>query len=60
MDKIWIGEDKICPKIGLKSGPKISVLGTPGRGVLRFLAGAYSRPVHFLAFFVIFTKNVQT
>jgi len=43
-----------------KRGPKIRVLGAPGRGVLRFLAGGYSRPVHFLAFFVIFTKNVQT
>jgi len=59
VDKNRIRRTKICPEIGLKSSPKIVFSGTPGRGVLRFLAGAYSRPVHFLAFFVIFTKNVQ-
>jgi len=59
VDKNGIRRTKICFKIGLKSGPKIVFSGAPGRGVLRFLAGVYSRPVHFLAFFVIFTKNVQ-
>jgi len=42
-----------------KSGSEKVFSGTPGRGVLRFLARAYRRPVHFLAFFAIFTKNVQ-
>jgi len=29
----------------------------PGRGVLRFLARGYRRPVHFLAIFAFFTEN---
>jgi len=48
------------PRKSLKSGPEIVFSGTPGRGVLRFLAEAYSRPVHFSAKIVIFTKNGQT
>jgi len=58
--KMGIREPPKCPKIGLKSGSKIRVLGTPGRGVLRFLAGAYRRPVHFLpknAFFTLFCQT---
>jgi len=54
------GNDKIRGLRGLKSGSKIRVLGTPGRGVLRFLAEAYRRPVHFLAKNTFFSKNVQT
>jgi len=34
-------------EIGQKTGPEIVFSGTPGRGVLRFLAEAYRRPVHF-------------
>jgi len=44
---------------GLKSGPKIVFSGTPGRGVLRFLAEAYRRPVHFSAKNAVFSKNLQ-
>jgi len=44
-------------KNGSKSGPKIVFSGTPGRGVLRFLTRAYRRPVHFLAFFAVFSEN---
>jgi len=51
---------KIYDILGLKMGPEIRVLGAPGRGVLQKMGQAYRRPVHFLAFFAIFTKNVQT
>jgi len=44
---------------GLKSGPKIVFSGAPGRGVLRFLAEAYRRPVHFSAKNAVFSKNLQ-
>jgi len=47
-------------EIGPEKGPNFVTAGAPGRGVLRFLPGGYSRPVHNLPFFVIFTKNVQT
>jgi len=42
-----------------KMGPKKEGPGPPGRGVLRFLAQAYRRPVHFSAKIAIFTKNLQ-
>jgi len=37
-----------------------SVLGAPGRGVLRFLRGGYRNSVHFLPFFRVFHENLQT
>jgi len=46
-----------CVKMGLKMGPKKRGPGPPGRGVLRFLAQAYRRPVHFLAENAVFSKN---
>jgi len=45
------------PKKDQKPGLKIRVLGTPGRGVLRFSRGGYSRPVHFLPKIAVFSKN---
>jgi len=39
--------DPECLENDQKRGPKIVFSGTPGRGVLRFLAEAYRRPVHF-------------
>jgi len=47
-------------KKGRKSGPKIVFSGAPGRGVLRFLAGGYRRPVHFLPKNAIFSLFCQT
>jgi len=44
-------------KIGQKTGPEIVFSGAPGRGVLRFLAGGYRRPVHNLGFLAIFSEN---
>jgi len=41
-----------------KRPPKKGSRGPPGRGVLRFLARAYRRPVHFSAFFAVFSENV--
>jgi len=46
-------------KIGGKRGPKIVFSGAPGRGVLRFFAGAYRRPVHFSTKNAVFSENVQ-
>jgi len=40
-----------------KRGPKKRGPGPPGRGVLRFLAQAYRRPVHFLAKNAVFSKK---
>jgi len=40
-----------------KTGSEKVFSGTPGRGVLRFLAGGYRRPVHFSAKNAVFTKN---
>jgi len=51
---------KIGAKNDLKSGSEKVFSGTPGRGVLRFLARAYRRPVHFLAILAIFHENLQT
>jgi len=42
-----------------KRGPKKGGPGPPGRGVLRFLAQAYRRPVHFSAKIAVFSKNLQ-
>jgi len=53
-------DDRGCgirPEIGQKTGPKIVFSGAPGRGVLRFFAGAYRRPVHFSAKNTVFSKN---
>jgi len=44
-------------KIGQKTTSKIVFSGAPGRGVLRFFAGGYRNPVHFLAIFRVFSKN---
>jgi len=48
----------------MKNRPKKGLIfvtaGAPGRGVLRFLARAYRRPVHFLpknAFFTLFCQT---
>jgi len=41
-----------------KTAPKKWARGPPGRGVLRFLARAYRRPVHILPFFAVFSENV--
>jgi len=49
-------------KSGKKAGktdPKKVFSGAPGRGVLRFFAGAYRRPVHFSAKNAVFSKNLQ-
>jgi len=48
------------PKTGPKMTPKKVFSRAPGRGVLRFFAGVYSRPVHFLTIFAFFTENLQT
>jgi len=42
-----------------KRGSKKVFSGAPGRGVLRFLAGGYRNPVHFLAFFGVFSVFLQ-
>jgi len=44
------------PKMGQKRPPKKGSRGPPGRGVLRFSARAYRRPVHFSTFFAFFSK----
>jgi len=48
----------------MKNRPKKGLIfvaaGAPGRGVLRFLARAYRRPVHFLAKNAFFTLFCQT
>jgi len=46
-----------CEKMGLKTGPKKRGPRPPGRGVLRFSARAYRRPVHFLPKNAVFSKN---
>jgi len=43
-----------------KTGPKKWPRGPPGRGVLRFLRQAYSRPVHFLTKNAFFSKKWAT
>jgi len=60
---VWVGmrnrgrkRHEIRPKIG----PNFVTAGAPGRGVLRFFAGGYRNPVHFLAIFRVFSKNLQT
>jgi len=45
-------------EISPKTAPKKGARGPPGRGVLRFSAQAYRRPVHFLAKNAFFSKNV--
>jgi len=49
---------------GTKNRPEKGLIfvtaGAPGRGVLRFFAGGYRNSVHFLAFFRVFSKKVQT
>jgi len=42
-----------------KTGSEKVFSGTPGRGVLRFFARAYRRPVHFSAKNAVFSKNLQ-
>jgi len=46
-------EGKTAPKWA----SKIVFSGAPGRGVLRFFAGAYRNPVHILAIFAFFSQN---
>jgi len=46
----WYLEMKVpenMPENSPKTAPKKWARGPPGRGVLRFLAQAYRRPVHF-------------
>jgi len=43
-----------------KRGPKKWPRGPPGRGVLRFSARGYRNPVHFFAFFAVFSKKRAT
>jgi len=54
MGRLWCLDPS---KKGSKTGPKIVFSEAPGRGVLRFLAGGYRNPVHFLAIFRVFSKN---
>jgi len=42
-------------KMGAKKGLKTPEKKTPGRGVLRKNDGVYRRPVHFSAFFRVFS-----
>jgi len=56
---LGVGRATIRGKKGGIWGHFESVLGAPGRGVLQKTDGAYRRPVHFLTFLAIFTKNVQ-
>jgi len=53
-----------CGNLGQKGGeirPERGLIfvtaGAPGRGVLRFLTGAYRNPVHNLGFFAFFSQN---
>jgi len=46
-------------KNGQKTGSGKVFSDPPGRGVLRFLARAYRRPVHFLGFFAVFSEILQ-
>jgi len=55
----WLGLI-FCAKNSYFWGSKIVFSGAPGRGVLRFFARAYRRPVHFSAKNTFFSENVQT
>jgi len=46
-------------KNGQKMDPEKVFSRAPGRGVLRFFARAYRRPVHFSGFFAVFSKILQ-
>jgi len=58
--KIGISDLENTGQTGAKTGPKIVFSGAPGRGVLRFLAQVYRRPVHFLGKIAFFTLFCQT
>jgi len=54
-DSGWEEDKK--PKNWQKRSPKICVLGTPGRGVLRFWDGVYRKPRSDFGFFGLFFRK---